>query len=166
MDVRPALRSQYEAQLAMLEECIRLCPADAWRAGEHPRAFWRIAYHALHFTHLYLMPTADDFRPWSKAVWHGPILWHDDERGDPPRGEALDPADLLEYAAWVRSNLREWIDALDLDSEESGFPWYPVSKLEHQLVNLRHLGTHIGQLQERLYALGLDPRWRGRGETS
>jgi len=39
---------------------------------------------------------------------------------------------------------------LDLDSAESGFSWYRMSKLEHQFVNLRHIQHHTGQLADRL----------------
>jgi len=39
---------------------------------------------------------------------------------------------------------------LDLDSAESGFSWYQMSKLEHQLVNIRHIQHHGAQLADRL----------------
>ena len=35
---------------------------------------------------------------------------------------------------------------LDLTAPESGFYWYRMSKLEHHLVNLRHIQHHTGQL--------------------
>ena len=73
-------------------------------------------------------------------------------------------ADLLEYLDFLSENLVGWVENLDLQSSSSGFSWYPnMSKLEHQMVNLRHLGVHIGQLQERLYADGLEPGWKSRG---
>jgi hypothetical protein len=30
------------------------------------------------------------------------------------------------------------VDGFDLESSQSGFDWYRMSKLEHQLVNIRH----------------------------
>ena len=42
------------------------------------------------------------------------------------------------------------MDALDLNSTESGFSWYRMSKLEHQLVNIRHIQHHGAQLADRL----------------
>ena len=42
------------------------------------------------------------------------------------------------------------VDALDLDSTESGFSWYHMSKLEHQFVNIRHIQHHAGQLIDRV----------------
>ncbi len=58
------------------------------------------------------------------------------------------------------------VDALDLDSAESGFSWYRMSKLEHQLVNLRHIQHHGAQLADRLRsAADIGIRWVG-GQTS
>ncbi|MCX7799194.1 MAG: hypothetical protein N2109_02505 [Fimbriimonadales bacterium] len=161
MDATEGLRSQYVAQLAMLEDCIRLCPNEAWTAGEPPRSFWRIAFHALFYTHLYLMPSEREFERWGPLSGLSASLW--EQRPDDAAGAAPPaPEALLGYLEWIRSNLPAWLARLDLGSPSSGFPWYPIGKLEHQMVNLRHLGTHIGQLQERLFALGLEPRWVGK----
>lgn len=163
MDVAHAIASQYRAGLLMLRQCISICPDESWVAGEHPRSFWRIAYHAVFYTHFYLMPDHESFLPWERHCWHGRILWDDDEDGLPPAEHPYTQADLLEYVDIALDNVAGWVAALDLDASESGFPWYPMSKLEHQLVNIRHLGIHVGQLQELLYARGLEPRWVGRG---
>ena len=54
------------------------------------------------------------------------------------------------------------MDALDLDSTESGFSWYRMSKLEHQLVNIRHIQHHGAQLADRLRsAADIGIRWVG-----
>jgi hypothetical protein len=42
------------------------------------------------------------------------------------------------------------VDKLDLESPQSGFSWYQMSKLEHQFVNLRHIQHHAAQLADRL----------------
>lgn len=163
MEVTPALASQYRAGLQMLILCVEKCPDELWTAGSHPRAYWRIAYHALFYTHFYLMPNSESFTPWEKHVDHGRILWEDPQTGPPPIEHPYIPADLVAYAHHILENLDAWLAAIDLTSPESGFAWYPISKLEHQLVNIRHLGVHVGQLQERLYEVGIDPGWVGRG---
>lgn len=162
MDLKDALKGQYGAGLAMLRECIERCPDDAWSAGEHPRTFWRIAYHTLFYTHFYMMPSHTEFTPWARHQPQGVILWDDDEDGIPPVETTYSPQDLLEYLAEIEQNLSGWVDALDLGAAESGFPWYPIPKLDHQLVNIRHLGIHVGQLQELLYARGVDLEWVGK----
>ena len=54
------------------------------------------------------------------------------------------------------------VDVMDLTSPECGFSWYRVSKLEHQLVNLRHLQHHTAQLADRLRtATDMHVRWVG-----
>jgi hypothetical protein len=163
MDMKAALLSQYRAGLAMLRNCIEVCPDDVWSAGVHPRAFWRIAYHAIFYTHLYLAVDHTSFQPWDRHCDHGRILWIDDETGVPPEETTFTRAELLEYVAWVDVSLEGFLAAIDLGSQSSGFPWYPISKLEHQIVNIRHLGVHVGQLQERLTDRGIETEWVGRG---
>lgn len=54
------------------------------------------------------------------------------------------------------------VDRLDLTAPTSGFSWYQMPKLEHQLLNLRHLHHHTGQLADRLRQVtGRGIRWVG-----
>jgi hypothetical protein len=68
-------------------------------------------------------------------------------------------------AAWPHLNsglVDDAVDALDLMSDESGFHWFPIPKLEHQLVNLRHIQYHTAQLADRLRAAeDVGIRWIG-----
>lgn len=164
MDLNAALKGQYKAGLAMLRECVDLCPDDLWVAAPsgHPRTFWRIAYHALFYTHLYLMPTEHDFLPWEKNQPQARVLWADDEDGVPPEETTYSKAEVIGYLDWMVGQVDAWVDALDLGSQESGFSWYRLPKLDHQILNIRHLGTHVGQLQELLYARQLEPSWVSR----
>src|SRR5437667_12873733 len=76
--LRSALKSQYHATLAMLRTAIRRCPDDLWTArSDHANPFWRIAYHTLFYTHLYLQPNNRVFRPWEhhqreSSTWTNP----------------------------------------------------------------------------------------------
>jgi hypothetical protein len=158
MDIKLALASQYHAGLAMLRESIELCPDDLWTSGEHPRNFWRIAYHAVFYTHLYLMTGEDAFQAWEK---HRPtirLLWDDD--GElPPVEPPYSKDEVLQYLNLVDSQVDEWVAQIDLASPETGFHWYPIPKLDHQLMNLRHLQGHVGQLSELLMAKGIEIDW-------
>jgi hypothetical protein len=155
--LRSALKSQYHAGLAMLRDAIERCPDDVWLATEHRNAFWKVAYHTLFFTHLYLQPKAEAFRPWEG---HQGGVQHEDGIGgaaDPKSALPLIPdpytkAQVLAYRDVVERMVDGAVDALDLSSSESGFYWYRMSKLEHQLVNLRHLQHHTAQLADRLRA--------------
>jgi hypothetical protein len=43
-------------------------------------------------------------------------------------------------------------DELDLDRTECRLSWYQMSKLDHQLVNIRHIQHHSGQVIDRVRA--------------
>jgi len=158
-ELKVGLKGQYHAGLAMLRQTLDVCPDEAWEAGEHPRNFWRIAYHALYYTHLYLQPDEAAFVPWPKHDETVPDLWDDAEA---PVVPAYSKAELLGYLDWIDANVDKWVDALDLTSKASGFHWYKIPKLDHQLVNIRHLGIHQGQLSELVFARGGDVDWVGR----
>lgn len=158
--LRASLRRQYGAALRMLREALATCPPEAWNAA--PVGVWQLAYHALFFTHLYLMPDEASFAPWPGHrgdVQHGDGLPGpadpDDHRPLLPPAYAQD--DVLAYLAWIEERLERWIAMLDLASASSGFSWYPVPKLDHQLVNLRHLQHHAAQVVQRVRDAGGDP---------
>jgi hypothetical protein len=152
MDIKPILKNQYHASLAMLEQAIEKCPADLWLAQDHPNPFWHVAYHALFFTHLYLQTDEPSFRPWEKHrdeyQFLGPLPWPPHRR--PNVQEPYTNAEILQYLRTCRSMVEEAIEKLDLDAAESGFLWYKMSKLEHQIVSIRHLQHHAAQLADRL----------------
>jgi hypothetical protein len=188
MDVRTALKGQYKAGLAMLRDCIVKCPDDLWAAGmpldPHSRApapsshelgeerwrqereartFWRVAYHCLFFTHLYAMPREEDFVAWEKNQEQAWNIWIGPDEPIPPKETTYSQAEVLEYLDWMVQQIDAWVDALDLDSRESGFYWYKdFPKLDHQILNVRHIGTHAGQLSERLMLAGIDTDWVSR----
>lgn len=177
MDVRAALKEQYHAALAMLANCIERCPDDFWteperqdKWGDHPiyRANWRIAFHAAFFTHLYLGQSEDAFQPWPER----PEGWFDGMWAKPWQLEPFElpretvPAtrpEMLAYIGYIDSIVDATVDGLDLASESTGIPWYKnMTKLSHQLLNLRHIQGHVGQLSELLLARGIDTDWISR----
>ncbi len=164
MQLRAALKEQYHAGLAMLRECIEVCPEDLWTAGTHPRTYYRIAFHAVFFTHLYLGQNEDSFQPWPErkegfeGMWQKP--WELEPYELPEDAEVYGREELVRYIDHVDALIDSTVDSLDLDTDESGFAWYPkTSKLSHQLLNLRHVQGHVGQLSELLMARGIEIRW-------
>ena len=173
MDLREAMKEQYHAGLAMLSECVTKCPESVWLEGEYPRAFWRIACHTAYFTHNYLVQNEVAFNAsvadWPLAV--RTLLGVSDNRKAidvepyelPQEPPPLTQSEVQGYIAYVRSLIDETIDRLDVDSRETGFSWYPnMTKLSHELMNLRHLQGHVGQLSELLMARGIDIAWAAR----
>ena len=121
--LRSVLKSQYHASLAMLREAIQRCPPEEWLSTDHKNAFWQLSYHTLFFAHLYLQHDEAAFGLWEK---------HRGE-GDGISGEPYTQAQVLEYWEFCDRMVDDAVEALDLDRTESGFSWYRMSKLEHQL---------------------------------
>jgi hypothetical protein len=153
--LRSVLKSQYHAALAMLGEAIGRCPDDLWSGSGHTNECWQVAYHALFFTHLYLQPHEAAFRPWEH---HRADVQYPDGIPGPPRPGSTLPlvpepytkAQVTAYWRFCDRMVDGAVDALDLHSPESGFPWYPIPKLEHQIVNIRHIQHHAAQLADRV----------------
>ena len=152
MDYQHIIRSQYLASLEMLKLTIEKCPDTLWNDPADKNKFWHVAYHALFYTHLYLQPTEQDFRPWAKHR-----AAHDLEQTADPYSKE----EVLEYLAVCQQQVEEKVPQLNLDAE-SGFYWLPFDKAELQIYNIRHLQQHAGELMERLGSrAGLDVDWVG-----
>lgn len=166
--VTDALKSQYHAGLAMLKESVEKCTDQLWYSKEFTNAFWQVAYHTLFFTHFYLSKSNDDFIPWEQHQSNNQNP--DGIAGDPDPESTLplipEPytkTQALEYCEFLGKSIDGFVDAIDLESADSGFYWYPISKFEHQLVNLRHLQHGAAQLADRLrQKLGTGVNWAGR----
>ncbi len=168
--LKEILKGQYWAALAMLKECIDLCPEDEWDSKAYTNQFWQVAYHALFFTHYYMQPSSENFHP-----WEGHQSDNQNPDGIAPPPEEIDPsktlpiipkpyskAEVLRYWNICEQSVGPAIDAMDLSSRNSGFSWYRVSKLEHQLINLRHTQHHTAQLADRLRkSANIGIRWVG-----
>ena len=154
-NLKPALKGQYHAALYMLKGAIESCPDAQWIAGVPPRSFWRLAYHTLFFAHLYLEVTSEGFVAWEN---HRDEVISDHER------ERLDAtpytqAELLAYWELVDAMVDPQLDKIDLNSPDSGFSWYTIPKLDHVLLNMRHIQEHAGGLRERLIETDIDQKW-------
>ncbi|HLW48652.1 MAG TPA: DinB family protein [bacterium] len=174
-NLRAILKSQYHAALAMLRAAITRCPEHLWTAGDgHANPYWRLAYHTLYYTHLYLQPDLQAFHPWThhrrgiqrtaRNPGSGP------RRPSPRRPPGAEPpytkADVLAYWRICDGLVDNAVDTLDLGNPHSGFSWYPLSKLEHQIINLRHIQHHAAQLTDRLRAAtGAGINWESSRKT-
>lgn len=153
--LRPILKSQYHASLAMLRDAIEKCPDVAWMADDRSNACWQIAYHVLFYTHLYLHRDETSFTPW--AQHQADVQFPSGLTGGPKTDSALPPfpkpytkAQVLDYLEVCDRMVDDAIDAADLEASECGFWWYKMGKLEHQFVNIRHIQHHTAQLCDRV----------------
>ncbi len=136
MDVKAILQSQYYASLAMLKQAIFKCPPAVWNAPHDKDAFWFKAYHTLYYAHKYLQINPKDFKYWKKH--HKP----DSEK-------PLAKEEILEYMAFVEGQVADRIPLTDLEAS-AGFLGNRLSKMELQIINIRHIQEHTGELYERL----------------
>jgi hypothetical protein len=154
MDIRPALKSQYHAALKTLRAAIEKCPDNLWNdPADQLATFWRVVYHTLFFTHLYLQQDHNDFTPWSGAREEAQCLdgvpW--DNHRPPKPCEPYTHDEMLEYWQACDAMVDSRVDALDLSAAKCGFHWYQMGTLEHQFVNLRHIQHHAAILSHRLH---------------
>lgn len=149
------LESQYRAALHMMRRAVEACPDDLWDSPAYENRFWRLAYHTLLYTHLYLSPSEEEFVPWKKGIENAEYLsrlpW-------PPHEEAVIEGihtreELLEYTDHLLETMPALVRSVPLE-RESGFSWIPFNRFELHLYNIRHLGLHTGQLIERLRSTG------------
>jgi hypothetical protein len=151
----------------MLRQAMEKCPEDLWYSKDHVNAFWQTSYHTLFFAHLYLQPNETAFKPWKH---HQANVQNEDGQAWPPDPNSRLPLipepytreQVLEYCGFCDGIVNAAVDALDLLSPESGFHWYKCSKLEHQIVNIRHIQLGAGLLAARLRAkLNIGLAWVG-----
>ena len=162
--VRSVLAAQFEAGLCMLHQCVEQCQPQFWEGQIASISCRQVAYHTLFFVDLYLSPSAEAFSLRELHAKGG------DER-EPRYSRGLDQDETLAYVGLCRQKAAQ---ALAAETEQtlagpSGFSWYPVSRGELHLINIRHIQHHTGQLDA--YLRRCDPlladrsalRWVGSG---
>ena len=145
--LRIAFNNQMHASLDMLERVVRLCSDETWYGQTYVNSTWRVVYHTLYFFRLYLFQKLEDHRPWDHHREGAQNMAMDSDARDV---KPYTQTEMVDFIHHCRVLLDQAVDNLDLEAAESGFYWYPISKVEHMLVNLKHLQHHIGQLQDRL----------------
>jgi hypothetical protein len=153
--VKEILTGQYEASLAMINQCIEACPPEHWEGTIANGTFRWVAYHALFFTDLYLSPNEHTFELSELHDRGG------DER-QPVATPGLSKDDMLTYIPLCRQKIYE---SLSAETEESlagpsGFSWYKITRGEMHLVNIRHIQHHTGQLSA--YLRRVDEKFKDR----
>lgn len=142
--IKDALKSQYKASLSMLINAIDVCDDDLWMSEEYTNRTWQMVYHCLFFTNLYLYQRLEDRKNWSH---------HRKDHQSLGKNDGIQPytrVELIRFGNELLHKIDSLVDVLDLNAKDSGFYWYRVNKLEHQLVNLKHLQHHVAQLQDRI----------------
>jgi len=155
--LRAALWRQFGAAIEMLEHALLACPTSLWRerlwrASPPPEfppqfaEFWYVTFHALVWLDLYLSGVPEEeFVP--PAPFVQGVL--DSVEALPERPYSRE--ELHAYLASTRQKCQTTL--LTLSDEQAyrpvEYPWsrgQPLSFLEFQLYNLRHVQEHAAQL--------------------
>ncbi len=148
--VNSILMSQFEAALAMLKQCVQVCPPEHYEGKIANDTFRTIAYHTLFWTDYYLSPGEPSFE-----------LRELNHRGGDDRVLASSPGltrdETLSYVEICRQKL---VDTLAAETPEilagpSGVSRFSFSRGELHLYNLRHIQHHTGALSA--YLRRVDP---------
>jgi hypothetical protein len=124
MDVQSALKSQYHAALKTLDQVIEKCPDCMWNdTADSAAPFWRVVYHTLFFTHLYLQQSQEGFRPWARHREEAQYISTVPREGNRPTRpcEPYTREDLLQYCKDCDAMIDGGVDALDLSAPQCGF---------------------------------------------
>jgi hypothetical protein len=168
---KTSLWHQFGAAIDMLDNALRACPDELWRARlwsdhEEPVSsseFWYIAYHTLFWLDLYLSGAVAVFAP--------PTPFTLDE---------LDPAGLLPQRPYTRDELQTYLEhgrqkcQMTLETltderarERCKFVWGDVSFAELLLYNMRHVQEHASQLNLILgQKIGSAPGWVTKAKST
>jgi hypothetical protein len=143
--VKQILTAQFEAALAMMDQCVRACPLEHWEGKIANDSFRQVAYHTLFFVDLYLSPTEQAFT--LRDIHHR----GGDERR-PIRSAGLSKDDTIDYLTICRHKMNDTLAAESRESLEgpSGFSYRRVSRGELHLLNIRHVQHHAGQMSAYL----------------
>ncbi len=157
-EITEILASQYKAALQMLRQTIKKMPSDQWNDSKFHNPNWQIAYHAIWGAQFYLGADMESFVPWKKAVEGAESLGGTQEWENPEESVIVDgyntKEELLSFIDNIEDGLKQAISKLPL-GEGSGFEWYPYSRLELHINNIRHIQHHAAELIERMKSKGV-----------
>jgi hypothetical protein len=150
------LENQYRASLNMLRQALEKVPPAQWNDDLYHNPNWQIIYHVLWGTHFYLSAGPEHYVPWPNAIPGAESLGGAAEWENP--GVAVQgvhsPQELLAFMDDIEAQLPTALAALDMQ-QDSGFEWYPFSRLELHINSIRHIQHHTAQVIERLKAQGI-----------
>ncbi|MFZ1787312.1 MAG: hypothetical protein WAT92_03335 [Saprospiraceae bacterium] len=159
MDIKTitnVLTSQYKACLGTLVQTIEKVPEDVWVNEKYPNPVWQIAYHSLWALKFYLGPNTESYVPFEYAIEGAESLGGVQDWENPTEGIKVEgfhtKSEILTFIENIKSELQNNIESIPLDSP-SGFEWYPYTRFELHINNIRHIQHHTAQIIERLKAL-------------
>lgn len=153
---------QYGAAFKALEKIINICPDEFWEDLTNGPELYKIIYHTLFFTDLYLSSTKDESEDFNPKFSHAEDFRSSKENFHPKEWErSLSKNEIMSYLKDLKVKGRKRIEDLTIEQlvTNSLFNWHGSSLLSSLLYNLRHIMLHIGALQVRLRIYGVEERF-------
>ncbi len=159
--IQATLVEQYGAALKTLNNIINKCPDSLWEDESNGPPFYKIIYHILYFTDLYLSRTkeertafrprfefAEDFSISKENFAH--VYWE----------KVLSKEECVLYLSEIRDKAQIFLNHVTITElvSEPLFEWHGSSLLGSLFYNIRHIMLHIGALQGRLRMNGFDEK--------
>lgn len=162
--IEKILASQYKASLGMLGQALEKVPNQEWNNEDYNNPIWQITYHILWATKFYLGSNPESYIPFVNAIEGAESLGGSQDWENPDENINIEgfhtKNELESFIKEIENNLEKNLAVLPLE-ELSGFDWYPYSRLELHINNIRHIQHHTGQIIERLKSKGINyfPWW-------
>ena len=158
--LKEIIAAQYEAALAMLNECIVKCPEEHWDGLIAKYPFWQVAYHVLCCVDCDLEVSEEAFKP--RADLH-PAGMADLNDEYPSR--RFTKEELVRYTAICLEKLQTKVAAETQATLEApcGYSRRSFSHAELYLFSMRHVQHHTGQLSAFLRRVGVQTGWVWHG---
>lgn len=165
---REILWRQFGAAIDMLENAIRACPDELWRARlwdekAQPEfaEFWYLAFHALFWLDYYLSDDPETFVP------PAPFTMSEADMDGALPERLYTRVELLDYLQYGRERCRVRIASADLLAPQRCRPNNPdMTIAELYIYNLRHVHEHAAQLGLLLgQKTSSAPGWVGRTKS-
>lgn len=151
------LASQYKASLGMLRQALDKVSEEQWNSEDYNNPNWQIAYHVIWATKYYLGANPESYIPFENAIEGAESLggvqdWENPDEGITVAGFHT-KEELISFIDSLESKIQSAIKALPFN-HNSGFEWYPNTRLELHINNIRHIQHHTAQIIERLKTKG------------
>lgn len=156
--ISDVLASQYKASLGMLRNALDKVPEEQWNNEDYNNPNWQIAYHVLWATKLYIGANLESYVPFKGAIEGAESLggtqdWENVDAGVKVEGFHT-KQEILSFIDSLENTLQPQIEILPIEAN-SGFEWYPYSRMELHINNIRHIQHHTAEIIERLKAKGI-----------
>lgn len=151
--VKETIWRQFGASIDMLENAIKLCPAEFW---DTEKKFWYITYHCLFWLDYYLSLKPNEFSP------PPPYTFSEFDTSGAMPDRTYSKEELISYLQYSRKKCYDVVSGMTDEIASSRWinDYKDYSVFEIILYNMRHVQHHTAQLNLLLrQEINESPQW-------